>query len=276
MQINASNMDCMVAAKTSIGISLGRLLLSMPYVAIILVGCKSPVKPLQASIPSAPPPSADPAASPLPAIKFTIQVGAFSTGGRAARYADRMQSAGLDAYYFVDTDGLYKVRFERFDTKAAARNRAMALRSEGLITDFFIIRPGPAGKRTEIHERLRESLVETAQRFIGIPYRWGGASAGSGFDCSGLTMTVYRLNGLELPRNAFSQYRAGTPVARDALMPGDLVFFATGRTNRISHVGVFIGRGRFIHAPGRGKRIRTASLANGYFNPRYRGGRRYY
>ena len=216
------------------------------------------------------------AVPPLPAIQFTIQVGAFSTVGRAARYAERMKSAGLDAYYFIDTDGLYKVRFERFGTKEAARNRALALQTRGLISDYFIIRPRPTGGRTDPEKHLQESIVETARRFIGIPYRWGGASVSNGFDCSGLTMTVYRLNGLELPRNAYSQYLAGISIGRNALAPGDLVFFATGRSSRISHVGIYVGSGRFIHAPGRGKRIRTAALSNSYFHPRYKGARRYY
>jgi hypothetical protein len=277
LQVNGNRVDFMAARNVPFPIARARLLSIMAYLTILVAGCKSPVRPLPADVPTAPPPAvAAPVTSPLPAIRYTIQVGAFSSLGRAARYAERMKSAGLDAYYFVDSDGLYKVRFERFDDKATARRRALALQARGVIPDFFIIHPGPAGNRTAPHERLQKSLVQTAHRFIGVPYRWGGASAGSGFDCSGLTMTVYRLNGLELPRNAYSQYRAGTPVVREGLMPGDLVFFATGRSSRISHVGIYIGGGRFIHAPGRGKRIRTAALSNGYFSPRYKGARRYY
>ena len=97
------------------------------------------------------------------------------------------------------------------------------------------------------------------------PYRWGGESVRSGFDCSGLTMTVYRLNGLELPRNSRSQFRVGAHTSRQALEPGDLVFFATGKKGRVSHVGVYSGKGQFIHASGQGKKIQTASLDNRYF-----------
>jgi cell wall-associated NlpC family hydrolase len=89
-------------------------------------------------------------------------------------------------------------------------------------------------------------------------------------------MTVYRLNGLELPRRAIAQYRTGEPVARQSLREGDLVFFATGRRGQVSHVGIYAGQGKFIHAPGRGKSIRTASLDNGYFRSRYKGARRYF
>jgi len=266
----------MVARKTSPRTIHFRLISSLSCTALIVFGCKSPVQPLQVRVPTAPPPVVSTVASPLPAIQFTIQVGAFTTIGRAERYAEHMKSFGLDAYYFVDADGLFKVRFERFDKKEAARERALALQAQGLFSDFFIIRPGPAGSRADPHQRLQESLVQTARRFIGIPYRWGGASASHGFDCSGLTMTVYRLNGLDLPRNAYSQYHAGTPVKWNDLVPGDLVFFATGRSSRISHVGIYVGEEKFIHAPGRGKRIRTAALSNAYFRPRYKGARRYY
>ena len=239
---------------------------------LLLGGCQRRVPP---PAPPHPPPVTAPAAPMLPAIAYTIQVGAFSTVERAADYADRLGSHGLDTYYFIDADGLCKVRFERFDTKAAARQRARALQTRGLIEAFYIVRPRPDSGTAEAREMRQDNLVATARRFIGTPYRWGGASARSGFDCSGLTMTVYRLNGLELPRNSRSQYRSGHAVPGDALQKGDLVFFATGRRGRVSHVGVYSGGGQFIHAPGKGKTIRTASLSSGYFKRRYVGARRY-
>jgi len=244
----------------------------LAVILFLLVGCRSPV-----GLPTgpAPPPDRSAVASPLPVIAFTIQVGAFSTTERASRYADQLAAYGLDTYYFIDTDGLCKVRFDRFETKDGARQRALELQSRGVIDAFYIVRPGPAGRSTEARENLQDGLVETARRFIGTPYRWGGESARSGFDCSGLTMTVYRLNGLELPRNSRSQFRAGRPVTRDALQRGDLVFFATGSRGRVSHVGIYSGQGNFIHAPRKGKTIRTASLSSGYFNTRYVGARRY-
>ncbi len=239
----------------------------------LLAGCRSQlVLPTDAS---APPIDRATVESPLPVIAFTIQVGAFSTTERAANYADKLASYGLDTYYFIDTDGLCKVRFERFETKAAARRRAVELQVRGVIDDFYIARPGPSGRQPNAREDLQEGLVQTARRFIGTPYRWGGESARTGFDCSGLTMTVYRLNALELPRNSRAQFQTGRPVPQDALQKGDLVFFATGRRGRVSHVGIYSGQGQFIHAPGRGKTIHTASLSNGYFKGRYVGARRY-
>ncbi len=212
----------------------------------------------------------------LPSIAFTIQVGAFSTSQRAAAYAVHLRKSGLDAYYFIDTDRLYKVRFERYDSKAVAKSRAAKLKAKGLIEDFYVVQPGSSRHHVDPERALRENLVKTANRFTGTPYRWGGESAKTGFDCSGLTMTVYRLNGLELPRNSYFQYKAGTFVYRKDLKKGDLVFFATTRTQRISHVGMYVGDGRFIHAPRRGKRIRTSSLYAAYYKAKYKGGRRYF
>jgi hypothetical protein len=221
-------------------------------------------------------PAASPAAvtSSVPPIDHTIQVGAFSSPARAARLSEKLQQAGLDAYYFIDTDRYYKVRFERFDTKTSARQRALDLQKRGLIEGYYIVSPLSGSRRSETS--LQFELVRTAQQFIGTPYRWGGVSAKTGFDCSGLTMTVYRLNGLHLPRSARSQFGAGRAVSKGAIRQGDLVFFATARRSRVSHVGIYIGDGRFVHAPGRGKPIRTADLSNSYFKRRYLGARRYF
>ena len=212
----------------------------------------------------------------LPEIRFTIQVGAFSTVERAARYAEHLGTAGLDAYHFIDRDGLSKVRIGQFASQTEARRRATVWQSRGLIDDFYVVRPGGAVHGAPHREARQEELVRTARRFIGVPYRWGGTSARSGFDCSGLTMTVYRLNGLDLPRSARAQFRTGKSVARSDIRQGDLVFFATARGSRVSHVGIYAGGDTFIHAPGRGKSIRTASLDNVYFRSRYKGARRYF
>jgi hypothetical protein len=215
-------------------------------------------------------------ANKLPGIQFTIQVGAFSTSERAADYAAGLMQRGLDAYYFIDEDGLCKVRFDRFVSKSAACQRALKLQTLGWIDDFFIVQPVAHNFKIDPRLTLRQRIVRTARRFLGTAYRWGGESVRRGFDCSGLTMTVYRLNGLDLPRNSREQYRAGTPIKRSALQRGDLVFFATGRRRRVSHVGIYTGSGRFIHAPGQGKSIGFASLSSTYFNKRYVGARRYF
>lgn len=251
----------------------------LPAVSAPVKEPKPPVKEPKPPViePAAPAPSHSAAGTTnLTGIQYTIQVGAFSTAERAAAFAARLIQQGVDAYYFIDEDGLHKVRFERFDSWEGARRRALRLQAMGWIDGFFIVRPVASIHRIDPRLSLGQKIVRTAGRFLGTAYRWGGESADSGFDCSGLTMTVYRLNGLDLPRNSRDQFREGTPVKRSELRKGDLVFFATGRRRRVSHVGIYTGGGRFIHAPGRGKTIRTASLSQGYFKHRFIGARRYF
>ena len=215
-------------------------------------------------------------APPLPTIPYAIQAGAFSTAERAEAYALRLQRRGLDAYYTIDEDGLFKVRFDRFATREAALQRAGELAARGIIRDFYVVQPLSDRRSADPAAELRTHLVQTARRFIGTPYRWSAASPADGFDCSGLTMTVYRLNGLDLPRTARAQFRTGQAVGRDAIAAGDLLFFDTRRSGSASHVGIYCGDNRFIHAPGTGKTVRSASLSNRYFARRYLGARRYF
>ena len=215
----------------------------------------------------------------LAQMGYSVQVGAFANQDNAVRLSDTLERYGLDAYYFVHETGLYKVRFGDFPTKEAARTRAEDLRAAGIIDEYWIVSPADYAVRKQRKYGgridLRSEIVGTAKRFIGTPYRWGGTSPDEGFDCSGLTMVVYQLNGLKLPRSSRQQYRAGIPIGRDELMQGDLVFFATSGSRRISHVGIYVGKGRFIHAPGRGKKIRTDRLARRYYKARYMGARTY-
>jgi hypothetical protein len=230
-------------------------------------------------LPAPPVPAPQPPdTKPLGLINFTIQVGAFNSPERAAAYALELQSKGLDAYYFIAADGFSKVRFESYLDKESARQRAKELEARGIIHNYYLVAPNKAVRRHKGDPRvtLREGLVRTARRYIGKSYRWGGASARTGFDCSGLTMTVYRLNGLDLPRNSRAQFDAGIPISREALKKGDLVFFYTGRKGRVSHVGIYTGSGKFIHAPRRGKAIRVSALSADYYRKRYMGARRYF
>lgn len=209
-------------------------------------------------------------------MNYTIQVGAFAVQDNAIRYTDTLRQNGLDAYYYIAKDKLYKVRFGDYSTRAAAKTRAEELKRSGLIIDYYIVKPelvAPDGT-PKTNPDLRRDLIRTANRFLGCPYRYGGESE-DGFDCSGLVMTIYRLNGLNLPRVSQDQYQAGRRVALSQLQAGDLVFFKTGNTRDVSHVGIYTGKGQFIHAPGKGKPVRVASLSTKYFVDRYVGARNY-
>ena len=117
--------------------------------------------------------------------------------------------------------------------------------------------------------------MATAESFIGVDYAWGGTSTRSGFDCSGLVLAVYQLNGLAMPRSVRDQFRAGSAVPGNRLGKGDLVFFTASPGGDLSHVGIYIGNGTFIHAPGSGKNVRRESLDSDYFRARFAGARGY-
>ncbi len=214
----------------------------------------------------------------LPQLGFTIQVGAFSQVNNAIRLTNSLIRQNLGAYYFLDLSGLYKVRFGDFLSREEARQRAESLVSAGIIEEYYIASPEEysASKSSVLGKAyLREELVSTARSFLGLPYSWGGTTPEEGFDCSGLTMAVYDLNGLKLPRSSKDQYAIGTPIARNQLLKGDLVFFATSQRKKATHVGIYVGDGRFIHAPGKDKKIRIDSLRNGYFKTHFLGARSY-
>lgn len=117
-------------------------------------------------------------------------------------------------------------------------------------------------------------LVFNAMAYMGIPYRWGGARPETGFDCSGFVQyVVQQAAGLVLPRSSFDQIRQGTAVAIEDLQAGDLVFFNTMRATA-SHVGIYIGDNRFIHAPRRGKTVEIVEFTNSYWQDRFDGARR--
>lgn len=131
----------------------------------------------------------------------------------------------------------------------------------------------PVRKQRKLASRgISSSMVSTAMRFMGVPYRWAGTTS-SGFDCSGFVMRVYLMHGIRLPRMADAQYYAGIKVSRADLSPGDLVFFTTYCPGP-SHVGIYIGNDKFIHASSR-RGVTISSLNDSYYSARFLGGRRY-
>jgi peptidoglycan DL-endopeptidase CwlO len=112
-------------------------------------------------------------------------------------------------------------------------------------------------------------VVGIAMQYLGTPYRWGGASPSTGFDCSGFVMYVFAQVGVSLPHNAAMQYSYGSPVSRSQLQPGDLVFF-----NGLGHNGIYIGGGQFIHSPHTGDVVKISSLGDSWYASTYVGARR--
>lgn len=209
---------------------------------------------------------------------YTLQFGAFRQLDNAVRLNLSLTAQNLDAFYFKHESGLYKVRFGDFPTREKAREKAENLKATGLITEYFIVSPESHPVRQAQLSGLdfvREQIVNRALNYLGLPYRWGGTNPQDGFDCSGLTMAVYHLVGLNLPHSSRSQFSSGIPIAKKDLQKGDLVFFRSPRQGRISHVGIYTGNGDFVHAPGKGRTIRVDSLADPYFQDHYAGARTY-
>jgi hypothetical protein len=249
-------------------------------------------------------------------LGFAIQMGAFADVKNAERFTSRLQAKGLDAFYYRKDSGVYAVRFGDFPSKDKARAAANRLVADRLIDSYYIAPPnevvfarppGPGVQKLRPDEimalpettrpgRLKPVVVpdrhsektdgkgekdmgviaaRTAERFVGIPYRWGGENVVDGMDCSGFVRAVYNLCGLSIPRTSRDQYKAGESVAKDGLQDGDLVFFGSSEDS-INHVGIYVGNGRFVHAPRRGEEIRVTSVDESYFEKRFVGARRYF
>jgi cell wall-associated NlpC family hydrolase len=118
------------------------------------------------------------------------------------------------------------------------------------------------------------ALVETARRYLGVPYVFGGVNPAIGLDCSGLVQLVYRQVGLSLPRTAQQQYDATPRIGRDELQPGDLVFFARTYADPhdwVTHVGIYVGDGMQINAPTEGQVVSIQPVFSGYWGAHYAG-----
>ena len=118
---------------------------------------------------------------------------------------------------------------------------------------------------------IARRVVSDSMNYLGVPYVFGGTTP-NGFDCSGYVRYVFANAGVYLPRTADAQYEVGYSVSTSELMPGDLVFFGSG--GEITHVGIYIGGGRFIHAANPRKGVIISSLSESYYNARYFGANR--
>jgi peptidoglycan endopeptidase LytE len=117
--------------------------------------------------------------------------------------------------------------------------------------------------------------VAIASRYVGYPYSWGGQSPSTGFDCSGFAWYVYQQAGIDIAvHDAAGQLAAGRLVGRGELLPGDLVFFQNTYKAGLSHVGIYAGGGRFVHAANEGSGVRFDALDSAYYDVRYYGASR--
>jgi cell wall-associated NlpC family hydrolase len=249
-------------------------------------------------------------------LGYAIQMGAFADVKNAERFTSRLQAKGLDAFYYRKDSGVYAVRFGDFPSKDKARATANKLVADRLIDSYYIAPPNeivfakPQGPgiqqlrpneikappetvrpdkikplarpdKTPSHSTAKSDkdmgaiAARTAERFVGIPYRWGGENVVDGMDCSGFVRAVYNLCGLSIPRTSREQFKAGESVTKEDLQDGDLIFFGSS-DDSINHVGIYVGNGRFVHAPRRGEEIRVTSVDESYFEKRYVGARRYF
>jgi cell wall-associated NlpC family hydrolase len=245
-------------------------------------------------------------------LGHAIQMGAFADVKNAERFTAKLQSKGIEAFYFRKDNGFYAVRFGDFPNKDKARAEARKLVAEHLIDSYYIAPPNeivfsqnrapgwqkpqpteikktttiqpvipkdnaekPVPKPSKENKDMGTIAARTAERFVGIPYRWGGDNVVEGLDCSGFVRAVYNLCGLSIPRTSRDQFKAGDSVSKDDLQDGDLVFFGTS-ADKINHVGIYVGSGKFVHAPRRGEDIRVTAVNENYFEKRFIGARRYF
>jgi cell wall-associated NlpC family hydrolase len=165
-------------------------------------------------------------------------------------------------------------------TRAGLMPEAMTLSDRALFLASDINRLLVSGKTAATSADYQPTdsritiVLQRALALLGTPYRWGGTSPDKGFDCSGLVSYVFRhAMGLELPRVSRDMAKSGELISdRTKLAAGDLVFF--GRRGRVDHVGIYVGEGRFVHAPRTGKDVMVSSLDSGYWSRKYLQARR--
>ena len=181
-------------------------------------------------------------------------------------FADPVNTAGLAA---DSADGVADTRTALPESKSLS-DRALMLASD--INRFLVPGARQANAAPQPSGRV-QSVLSRAFALLGTPYRWGGTST-DGFDCSGLVGYVFRNSlGIELPRVSREMARTGEQVERAQLTAGDLVFFST-KSHGVDHVGIYIGEGKFLHAPRTGRDVTVSSLESGYWSQKFLLGRR--
>lgn len=134
--------------------------------------------------------------------------------------------------------------------------------------DPVVRTPVPTTLPIPVSDPLRTQVVFTAMQMVGVPYLWGGSTP-AGFDCSGLVQYAYSNAGLQLPRTAAAQLAAATPLTLEDAVAGDLLFFSDRK--RTSHVAIYLGQGRFVHAPNGGSRVSLDDFSTPYWRTHFTG-----
>lgn len=189
-------------------------------------------------------------------------------GSEVTFIQERLQSLG---YSIPSVDGVYG-NLTRENVKDFQVNNGID--ADGIVGNqtWDALRSGSSQvSRGQTSRYLGDNIIQTSKRLEGVPYQWSGDTP-QGFDCSGFTQYVFRLNGINLPRTVDAQYELGVFVSYDNLQAGDIVFFTTYEAGP-SHNGIYIGNGLFIHSSS-SCGVSIARMDNSYWAPRYIGGKR--
>jgi cell wall-associated NlpC family hydrolase len=178
-----------------------------------------------------------------------------------------------DDWYKVGLDGGRQawVQSDLVDTR---EQRQARLARRDLVTGARGAVEGAFSAASSAASSLGNEIVQIARALNGRPYRYAHSGEGGAFDCSGFTSYVYRQKGIDISRSCVAQFRQGTPVSRSELTPGDCVFFRNTHRSGISHVGIYVGGGQFIHASNPRSGVKVDSLDSSYYGPKYAGARR--
>jgi gamma-D-glutamyl-L-lysine dipeptidyl-peptidase len=228
---------------------------------------------------------------------YVVHIGDFATRRAATVAGNRLKASKVIARYTIVRPSATTVAqqgrrvartgesisrqatyLERPSGKAAPKpsKRWWETKPAGEVAPAFSNHSGGAAAATEPGvSDIGVVAARTAERFVGIPYLWGGNTVVDGLDCSGFVRAVYNLCGYALPRVARDQYRLGEAVTLGQIREGDLIFFGPSPDN-IKHVGMYVGGGQFVHAPKRGDLIRITPITDAGYAPRIMGIRRFF
>jgi len=213
---------------------------------------------------------------------YAVRFGDFPSKEKARAAANRLvQDKLIDSYYVAPPNEIVFSKPQPPTWKKPAPNEIKAPPETKQPVALKPAKPVEQTSKPQSRPSARNDkdmgaiAARTAERFVGIPYRWGGENVVDGMDCSGFVRAVYNLCGLSIPRTSRDQYKAGEAVVKEGLQDGDLVFFGSSEDS-INHVGIYVGGNKFVHAPKRGEEIRATSIEESYFEKRYVGARRYF